>query len=126
MKLLFDEANKRLNKDLEGELNFKVFTLNLELQMENCINFSSHQNLDNKKLINYSSCPKKYSAISVVDNIGFSQLSKDIHEAALECGFAIIRNGNNRKIRGNKLCAGFNCKRCQSYRGNSFVSIIRI
>ena len=40
MKLLFDEANKRLNKDLEEELNFKVFTLNTELQMEKCMKFS--------------------------------------------------------------------------------------
>ena len=43
------------------------------------------------------------------DDVAFNQQSKDIREAALECGFAIAENGTNRKMTGKILGARFKC-----------------
>ena len=54
IKILIDKANKEMNRDWEGELQFNVFShLNEELSIKNCIQFASHKNLLTKWLRNY-------------------------------------------------------------------------
>ena len=54
IKILIDKANKEINRDWEGELQFNVFShLNEELSIKNCIQFASHKNLLTKWLRNY-------------------------------------------------------------------------
>lgn len=121
IKIIIDKANKGMNRDWEGELQFNVFShLNKELSIKNCIQFASHKNLPNKKKPNYYFCSQTYPSHEGFIGTAFEKLSKDIHEASLHNGYGITRNGLKRKIKGNRMGARFKCKRCQSYRGNSY------
>ena len=121
IKILIERANKDMNRDWDGELQFNVFSrLNEELLIKNCIQLASHKNLLNKKEPNYYFCTQTYASHDGFDGTAFQNLSKDIHEASLQTGYGITRNGLNRKIKGKILFgARFKCKRCQPYRGNA-------
>ena len=72
MKNFIDEANKQLNNDWQGELNFNVFTEeNHTLSLHNCIEYATYKNLLNKKKPSYFFCAETYPKDNGFNGSGF-------------------------------------------------------
>ena len=105
MKISTDKANKQLNSDYKVELQSNVF-LQVKQDIPNQIynKFTSHKRLSNKKVPNnYYYYKHICPSTDTFNGAAFNKTSKFIHEASLQCGYEVTRNGRSRKIKGNSV-----------------------